>query len=549
MADNPPVVPTEPVPMPAMDDPHAAKWTNWQGVEIGQPPKYLIESLEHAGEERAVFKGTEIATTLPVAIKLNRAVMACVDRDAREYRTLQELLHGWNVDSVVIVKDSGDRLSDDAGRPEVHYLVTEWLDGANIRKLLIGNALAPGGPWRSNLPEIMRGMVAGAVACHENGIAHRDFKPDNWMVAVKGEHTRVKLLDAGLAKSVKKPTGVPTQVLSDGSVGQPIIGTPFYQPPETWDAKNDALRGDLYGIGLSLLEVAAGQAYGQERLSTEGDVRELERVAREVGDVPEAVLRAILKAVNRNPAQRQKDATELLDELQKEFGVEPAPPSLAGSARWLLAISATVILAFLGWSARVVFSPSTRDHPAVVATNEKRAQQPQAQPQAPPIAPERVGRRPGGTPISTETSLPPERTPSPAGDQSTSVEAPKWVVAGGSLLRYHAAERLGIACAGGAAIATLGTWPGARRRDVECPADGAGWATLTSQALGIPTEALSSVREYCLLLSINAHQEALDAIANIHRVRSADTVGVRVRQSAFGSSLEWMDRRGVTVCP
>src|SRR5262249_54489664 len=99
--------------------------------------------------------------------------------------------------------------------------------------------------------DYVRQAALGLHCAHERGLVHRDVKPHNLMLSLRGE---VKVLDFGLAKAVREAP-------DDGqtAVGA-LMGTPAYMAPEqAGDAKSADVRADVYSLGCTLYHLLTGQ--------------------------------------------------------------------------------------------------------------------------------------------------------------------------------------------------------------------------------------------------------------------------------------------------
>ena len=202
----------------------------------------------------------------------------------REARALEQLRHPN------IVRYLGAGL-DQEQQP---YLVMEWLDGHSL-----------GQERRSRMPlqrivALAMQVLEGLAACHEQGVVHRDIKPDNLFLAETPQGGRVKLVDFGLALL----DDTATRITRTGE----IFGTPSYMPPE--QARGTAVdhRGDLYAVGVVLYELCTGKLpfFAKEPLALLLKIvtETPPRPRRFRPDLPFALERAILQAMARDPDKR-----------------------------------------------------------------------------------------------------------------------------------------------------------------------------------------------------------------------------------------------------
>jgi serine/threonine protein kinase/Tol biopolymer transport system component len=136
----------------------------------------------------------------------------------------------------------------------VRYTVTELLEGETLRASLTKGPL----PVRRAL-EIAAQVAEGLAVAHENGIVHRDVKPENLFLTKEG---RVKLLDFGLvrhrpAAGAGSDTESPTASVLTGAGS--VVGTAAYMSPEQARGAPVDHRSDQFSLGVVLYEMVAGR--------------------------------------------------------------------------------------------------------------------------------------------------------------------------------------------------------------------------------------------------------------------------------------------------
>jgi tetratricopeptide (TPR) repeat protein len=160
-------------------------------------------------------------------------------------------------------------------------------------------------------------QLCGALdAAHEEGVVHRDLKPQN--VLVDGADN-LFVSDFGLAKSLEAEISMGTRT------GQ-ILGTPRYMSPEQVEARDVDHRSDLYSAGLIFYEMFTGELpfRGESAMQLMYQrVSELPRDPRRArGDLPDYLANIILKCLEKDPAKRYQSAREILADLD----AQNAPP-------------------------------------------------------------------------------------------------------------------------------------------------------------------------------------------------------------------------------
>jgi len=216
--------------------------------------------------------------------------------------------------------------------PDRFYYVMEYLEGETLAALERRGPV----PVATGL-EILGQLCDALAAAHEQGVVHRDLKPENvFLVARRGHAHFVKLVDFGIAK------------LRGGAAGRTqagvLVGTPEYMAPEQCDDGTIDARTDVYALGVMAFELFTGLLPFRSRSTTQLLLAHMGKPPpRPSSIVPmDAGLEAaILKALEKEPARRFQDMSELGEALrlvhQRLSGggapAAPAPPAPPPAAR------------------------------------------------------------------------------------------------------------------------------------------------------------------------------------------------------------------------
>jgi hypothetical protein len=217
-----------------------------------------------------------------------------------EVRMARQVSHP-NVCRVYDVGESDGRL----------FLSMELVDGEDLASLLRRIGRLPD----DKAVEVAQQLCAGLAAAHQSGVLHRDLKPANVMLDGKG---RARITDFGLA------------VAAEDAASERPVGTPGYMAPELFDGGRPTMQSDVYALGLVLYEVFTGK-----RAFDAPNIAELHRRQSETDPTPPsnlirnldpAVERAILRCLDRDPAQRPRTAQSVAAALP---GGDPLAAALA----------------------------------------------------------------------------------------------------------------------------------------------------------------------------------------------------------------------------
>jgi eukaryotic-like serine/threonine-protein kinase len=271
-----------------------------------QVEHYRIDGMVAQGPMAKVFKGTDLRTNQPVAIK---APQIAAESDPIFFERFQrEAEIGRKLDHPGVIKVFPREDRDGV------YMVMEWVEGTLLRKVLT----------REGKLSVERAVKIATEICdalyyiHSRGVVHRDLKPEN---VVLDTQDRIKLIDFGIAGEEG------ARRLTFGKFSN-VMGTPDYISPEQIQGKRGDARSDIYALGAMLYEMVTGQPpfKGENAFLIMND-RLLNHPVppRELNpEIPEALQEIIYRALERDPRKRYASANEMAWDLAHMDQVAPS---------------------------------------------------------------------------------------------------------------------------------------------------------------------------------------------------------------------------------
>ena len=276
-------------------------------IQAALAERYTLDRELGRGGMASVVLARDLQHDRMVALKVLHPELASTvgaDRFKREIRVAARLQHP----NILSVLDSGEAASQ-------LWFTMPYVEGENVyERLQRVQQFAPAEALR------IAAAAASALAyAHEQGVVHRDIKPDNILLA--GDE--VLVADFGVARAVSE---VAEKLTATGM----IVGTPTYMSPEqaSGDKAIDG-RSDIFALGCVLYEMLAGEPPFKGPNPQATLMRRFmgpPRPLRPVVQIPEHVEAAIVRAVAKDPAERYATAAEFADALA---GREP--PARAAS--------------------------------------------------------------------------------------------------------------------------------------------------------------------------------------------------------------------------
>jgi eukaryotic-like serine/threonine-protein kinase len=322
----------------------------------------LIRKLGEGGVG-TVYEGEHIRLGRKMALKVLHPETASAETIVRffnEARAVNQIRHPNIVDvEDFVTTDNGE-----------HYLIMELLAGEDLRSVITREGVM--NPIR--VSAIGEQMAAALGAIHRAGILHRDLKPDNiFLIRRPDGSEKAKLLDFGIAKFLTDKEGMTRAGMT--------LGTPEYMAPEQiLSSGTPGPRADIYSLGMLMYECLAGApAFTATTTAAilRGHISEpiVPPSHRRGQPLPPVLESAVLKCLEKDPANRFADGDQLAMALRADRAVElvtprfkPGKPQRKSRALRLLPAfmmaAAAAVIHFLPQDDRAVAAPAP---PIVVA--------------------------------------------------------------------------------------------------------------------------------------------------------------------------------------
>jgi streptogramin lyase/pimeloyl-ACP methyl ester carboxylesterase len=270
---------------------------------------YRIEAILGRGGMGVVYLAEQAALGRKVALKILSSDLAADETFRRRFIRESQLAASIEHPNIIPIYDAAEAEGE-------LFIAMRFIDGPNLATVIHDE-----GPLAFDRTISIMSQVGDALdAAHQQGLVHRDVKPANILIA-PGQHGELVFLsDFGVTKR-----GTSESHLT--SSGQ-LLGTVDYMAPEQIQGKAVDGRADLYSLGCVVFESLTRH----KPFERDGDVAVLwahmmsdPPAVSEHRTVPEAVDRAVARALAKAPEDRFGTSRELVDALKQNLVGEAAP--------------------------------------------------------------------------------------------------------------------------------------------------------------------------------------------------------------------------------
>ena len=276
--------------------------------------RYRIEHRLGEGAMGVVYKAKHVKVGRPFAVKVLHPNLLTNHKMEQRFEREAELAGRLRHPNVISVVDVGET------HEGFRYMVMDYVEGKSLAALLVEAPMPP-----QRIIRLVRQILEGLYHAHQEGLIHRDFKPENVIVENDTHGDEVpRIVDFGIAilREDGEDTDSPGRLTTNGLV----LGTPHYMAPEQAVADPVDHRIDLFALGIVIYEMLSG------KLPFDGSGAEVARANLlldpppiskrvphlEVDPLLEAFARKLLAKSRDMRPPTAKAARELLDLIERD---------------------------------------------------------------------------------------------------------------------------------------------------------------------------------------------------------------------------------------
>lgn len=254
-------------------------------------------SLIGGGGMANVYLARDMILERDVAIKVLRFDFSSDEQFIKRFHREAQAATSLNHENIVSIYDVGE----DEG---IYYIVMEYVRGYTLKQYIQQHAPL-------SVPkaiDIMEQLTSAIAHAHENGVIHRDIKPQNILI---DEHGNVKVTDFGIAVALSSTTITQTNS---------VLGSIHYLSPEQARGGITTAKSDIYSLGIVMFELLTGRLpfSGESAVSIVLKHLQAETPSPKAWNpnIPQSVENIILKATAKDPFYRYQSVREMNEDIR-----------------------------------------------------------------------------------------------------------------------------------------------------------------------------------------------------------------------------------------
>jgi len=261
--------------------------------------QYRLDELIGVGGMANVYRAQDLVHDRTVAVKVLREESLNNDELVRRFKNESKAISILNHPNIVKVYDVSTSGS-------LYYIVMEYVEGITLKEYLRrrGQPLT----WREAVHftcQILRALEHA----HENGVVHRDIKPQNIMLMADGS---LKIMDFGIARLSRSEC----QTMTDKAIGSVHYISPEQAKGDVTDAK-----ADIYSVGVTLYEMLSGRLPFEADSIVSVAMKQIQDTPQPLTqlnpDIPAGLADITCRAMAKDPAQRYPSAAQMLADIER----------------------------------------------------------------------------------------------------------------------------------------------------------------------------------------------------------------------------------------
>lgn len=266
--------------------------------------RYEIREIIGVGGMAIVYKAYDCIDDRIVAIKILKDEFLTNDEFRRRFKNESKAIAVLSHPNIVKVYDV-------SFSEKLQYIVMEYIDGITLKEYIDKQKVLT---WKEAV-HFTEQILRALEHAHEKGIVHRDIKPQNIMMLKDGS---IKVTDFGIARFADSET----RTMTDKAIGSVHYISPEQARGEATDDKSD-----IYSVGVMLFEMLTGQLPFEADSAVSVAIMQMQnepRHPREINpDIPEGLEDIVLRAMQKEPANRYQSAAEMLSDIE-QFKLNPS---------------------------------------------------------------------------------------------------------------------------------------------------------------------------------------------------------------------------------